>query len=248
MQTAESQWISGEPSVWLGSGEKEWKSTVTAALESARPEESPQWIDIEFRLLEGTLYGKDLDNLVTPILESARDGGWVERGFARLGTVTARKVAVTDSSAVGVAISPHADLPATKTERAGVLLETALPSLDEVTVKWALYENAIELYQRRPELRFPPQSPIAIDVRVTVNDSGRRKSIGALMKPCIDGLEPILGHPSNLLPEPRESLQRRLAPQDEMVLSLAVHVRGGPLNRVSVLISPAGQTSSGSQS
>jgi hypothetical protein len=58
------------------------------------------------------------------------------------------------------------------------------------------------------------------------------------MKPCIDGVEPLLGHPDNLLSEPRESPRRRLAPQDEMVLSLAFHVRGGDADAASVLILP----------
>ena len=58
------------------------------------------------------------------------------------------------------------------------------------------------------------------------------------MKPCIDGVEPLLGHPDNLLPEPRESPRRRLAPQDEMILTLAFQVRGGDADAVSVLILP----------
>jgi len=234
----ESLWIAGEPAVWLGSREKEWKHSVTSAFKAAPLSETPQSIDVEFRLLDKTLYRKDIDNLLTPILESARDGGWVERGFARLGSVTARKVVVADQSEVGAVVTPRANPPVLVSNRTGVLIEAILTGLDQDSVKWTLYERAFDLYQRRPDLRFPPQCSVSIDVRVAIDDAGRRKSIAALMKPCIDGLEPILGHPSNLPPEPRDTIQRPLAPQDEMVLSLAFHVRGETSNEVSVLISP----------
>lgn len=231
-------WIAGEAAVWLGSGEKEWKHKVTTAFEAAQPSSFPQWFDVEFRFLDDRLYRKDIDNLLTPVLESARDGGWVERGFAWLGSVTARKVVVTNPAEVGAVITPRVAPPFIDYNRVGVLIETALTQLDATTVKWALYDSAIDLYQRCPGLRFTPQSPISVEIHVTIDDTGRRKSIKDLLKPCIDGLEPILGHPDNLLPEPRQTLQRRLAPQDEMILSLTFHVRGGNSNKVSALISP----------
>jgi hypothetical protein len=56
----------------------------------------------------------------------------------------------------------------------GVLVETALPGLNEAAVKWTLYDQAFELYRSRPDLRFPPQSPMALDVRVTIADASRR--------------------------------------------------------------------------
>jgi hypothetical protein len=241
-QGIEALWISGEPAVWLGSGEKEWKHRVTTAFNAALPSEVPQWFDVEFRFLTDRLYRKDIDNLVTPILEAGRDGGWIERGFAWLGSVTSRKVTVVDSADVGVLITAHANPPALSQNRIGILIEADLPRMDETSVKWALYEKAFALFQRRPDLRFPPQTPVSVEIRVTINDDGKRKSIAALLKPCIDGLEPILGHPTNLLPERRESLQRRLAPQDEMILSLDFHVRGGPSTEVSALISPLSLT------
>jgi hypothetical protein len=198
-------------------------------------------LDVEFRFLEDRLYRKDIDNLLTPILESARDSGWVEKGFGWLGSVTARKVVVANPSQVGAVITPRVVPSLADCNRAGVFIEAALSQLDATTVKWALYDSAFDLYQRCPRLRFTPQSPISVEIHVTIDNAGRRKSIKDLLKPCIDGLEPILGHPDNLLPEPREVLQRRqrrLAPQDEMVLSLAFHVRGGDANKVSALISP----------
>jgi hypothetical protein len=231
-------WIAGEPAVWLGSGEKEWKQRVTAEFNAVPPSGFPKWIDVEFRFLEQRLYRKDIDNLLTPILESARDGGWIEKGFAQLGSVTARKVVVESLSDVGAVVTTRASPPLLAGNRTGVLVEAAPAQLDEAGVKWALYESPFDLYQRRPELRYPPQSSLSVEVRVTVRDPGRRKSIQALLKPCIDGLEPILGHPDNLLPEPRDVLQRRLAPQDEMILSLTFHVRGGTSNHVSAVISP----------
>jgi len=235
-QLEESVWIPGEPAVWVGSGEKQWKQKVTAALQESMPAEHPQWIHCELRLLEERLYEKDIDNMLTPLLASARDAGWVERGFARLGSVTARKVAVAGDSEVGANITAHANPAKVVDDKPGVLVETDLVKLDADAVKWALYEKAFQLFEGDPDLRFPPICPLSLDIRVTIDDEQRRKSIQAFLKPCIDGLEPILGHPDNLLPEPRAQLKRRLAPQDEMILSLDFHVRGGSSNRVSALI------------
>ena len=226
--------VAGEPAAWIGAGEKEWKQKLKSAFELAPLDESPACLDVEFRLLHERLYSKDIDNLLTPVLESARDAGWIEKGFAQLGNITARKTPVADKADVCVVVTPHANAPMWATSRTGVLIETALEGLDQDSVKWSLYESALALYESRPELRFPPQCPLALDVRVTIDDAGRRKSISTLMKPCIDGLEPILGHPSNLPPEPRGVMKRRLAPQDEMVLDLAFHVRGGVSNAVAV--------------
>lgn len=92
--SGESVWISGEPAAWIGSGEKEWKQKVTSAVENQAIESHPQWMDVEFRFLQDRLFVKDIDNLLTPILESSRDGGWIQRGFALLGAITARKVPV----------------------------------------------------------------------------------------------------------------------------------------------------------
>ncbi len=237
LDSIEQLWISGEPAVWLGSGEKEWKTRVRSILEKDIPEVPPQWMDFELRLPQEKLYRKDLDNLLTPLLESARDAGWTERGFKQLGSVTAYKVAVTDISKAGALVKWHPEPPHCNHQRAGILIEVPLTKLDADTVKWALYDKSYELFQLRPEVRFPPLCPMSIDILVTIDNAQQRKSIQALMKPCIDGLEPILGHPDNLLPEPREVISRRLAPQDEMVMSLNFHVWGGDSNRVAVLIS-----------
>lgn len=231
-------WVAGEPAVWLGSGEKEWKQRAAAALAQNLPTEKPQWIDVEFRLPQQKLFTKDIDNLLTPILESARDSGWVDRGFANLGSVTAQKVGVANAELAGAVVTPHTMPPTLAASRMGVVVEVPVTGFDVDTVKWALYDRSFSLFQRRPELRFPPQSPISMEIRVTVSNAGRRKSLQALMKPCIDGMEPLLGHPYNLLPEPRESLRRRLAPQDEMVLGLSFHVRGGESDEVSILLCP----------
>lgn len=238
-------WVAGEPAVWIGSGEKEWKAKLTAALQQTLPPVPPQWLEVELRLPEAKLYRKDFDNLLTPVLESARDAGWVERGFAFLGSVTGRKVGVTDEKLIGAVITPHADPPRLSTLRTGVLIEVPLPGLDAEAVKWTLYDISYDLFLRRPELRYPPQHPLSLEIRVTVNDASRRKSLQSLMKPCIDGMEPLLGHPFNLLPESRTNLKRPLAPQDEMVLSLAFHVRGGDADTVAVLISPSAASQQG---
>jgi hypothetical protein len=241
-------WVAGEPAVWLGSGEQEWKKKLVAELGQNMPERKPQWIDVEFRLPQHRLYKKDIDNLMTPVLESTRDAGWVDRGFANLGSVTARKIGVPDGALVGAQVTPYRDPPNLNFDRMGILIEAPLVGLDADAVKWTLYETSFALFKSRPELRYPPQHPMSMEIRVTISNATRRKSLQALVKPCVDGTEPIMGHPYNLLPEPREILKRRLAPQDEMILSLAFHVRGGESDTVAVLLRPAQPLAESSQS
>jgi hypothetical protein len=232
-------WVAGEPAVCVGAGEKEWKDLLVTRLGQNVPREKPQWIDVEFRMTQQWLYRRDIDNLLTPVLESARDAGWVDRGFANLGSVTARKIAVLDGGQVGAQITPYHESPILNFERMGILVEAPVMGLDDDAVKWTLYETSFALFKSRPELRYPPQYPMSMEIRITINNASRRKSLQALVKPCIDGTEPIMGHPYNLLPEARENLKRRLAPQDEMIVSLWFHVRGGELDTVAVLLRPA---------
>ncbi|MCA9040706.1 MAG: hypothetical protein KDA65_10195 [Planctomycetaceae bacterium] len=230
-------WIPGEAAVWIGAGEKEWKQKATAIFRERVLDDMPQWIDFDFRLPSDKLYRKDIDNILTPLLESARDAGWIQPAFQYLGAVTSRKSAASTPEEIGVLVTRKTGPPQLEKRGAGVLIETELTGLDENTVKYGLYEKAYELYQQHPELRFLPQTPLAMDIRVVVNDAGRRKSIHALLKPCIDGTEPILGHPKNQPPEPPH-LRPAFQPQDEMVRSLTFNVRGGPTTSVSVLICP----------
>ena len=172
--------VLGEPAAWIGAGEKEWKEKVTTALVGSPPAFKPQWLDVEFRFLDERMFVKDVDNLLTPILESARDAGWIKRGFAQLGSVTARKMCVNDAADVGVSIVPMCNPPALSHDRAGILLEAELPGLDAEAIKWTLYEKSLCIYQRRPEVRFPPLAPIALEIRVIVGNESRRKSLQAL--------------------------------------------------------------------
>lgn len=230
-------WVAGEPATWLGSGESEWKANVAGRLREIPVEESPQWIEIEFRFTEDRLYAKDIDNLITPILESACEAGWIQPGFNQLGSVSAQKVVANHPSSTGVQIIPHAMPPQLSELPHNVLVETGLKRLDETSVKWALYDQAFQMFSENPELRFESGVVLAMDIRVTINNSQRRKSLKALLKPCIDGVEPILGTPDGRLPVPRKELSGRyLAPQDEMVTILDFHVRGGDQNHVAVAI------------
>ncbi|MEZ6044254.1 MAG: hypothetical protein R3C11_01440 [Planctomycetaceae bacterium] len=228
-------WIPGEAAVMASSGEREWKQHALSIFKKHVPDTSPQWIDFDFRLPADKLYRKDIDNIVTPLLESARDAGWILPAFQYLGAVTSRKIAASTPEEIGVLVTPKIGPPPLSQRGEGVLIETELTRLDEKTVKCELYEKAYELYEQNPELRFPPRSPLAMDIRVSVNDDGRRKSIHALLKPCIDGTEPILGHPKDQQPQPPH-LRPTFQPQDEMVCSLTFDVRGGTSNSVSVLI------------
>jgi hypothetical protein len=145
---------------------------------------------------------------------------------------------VTEETEVGVSITAFTSSPQDVEDEKTVLIETDLNALDAESVKWSVYDRAYQIYEDDPTLRFPPLTALSLDVRVTIDDRRRRKSIEALLKPCIDGLEPILGHPDNVLPQPREQLKRNLAPQDEMILSLNFHVQGGSSNRIVARISP----------
>lgn len=231
-------WVAGEPAAWIGSGEKEWKAKVSAALSNRPLETAPGWLDFDFRFAEDRLFKKDIDNLITPVLEAVRDSGWVERGFSQLGSITARKSVVPDEGSAGVLIQPRWSSAELSEPSQGVCIACALGSMDADSVKWALYDEAFEMQRQQPEIRFAPGTHIAMDVRVTIDAAAPRKSILALIKPCIDGVEPVLGTPDGRLAVPRTQLDRPLAPQDEMVTQLSFHVRGGQRNCVSVFISP----------
>ncbi|MDC0284711.1 hypothetical protein OAK85_05085 [Mariniblastus sp.] len=240
VNSGQGVWVPGEPAAWLGSGEQEWKSNVASRLRKNPVEESPQWIEIEFRLTENRLYSKDIDNLITPVLESGREAGWIQQGFNQLGSVSARKVVAAHATLTGAQVIPHAMPPQLSDVSSDVLIETVLDRLDENSVKWALYDRAFQMFSENPDLRFGSGLVLAMDIRVTIDDSKRRKSLKALMKPCIDGVEPILGTPDGRLPVPRTELSRYLAPQDEMIAILDFHVRGGNQNHIAVAISVLG--------
>jgi hypothetical protein len=240
----EAVWVEGEPAVWVGAGEKEWKAKLNQYFKASPRNVEPACLRVEFRFTPDRIYRKDIDNLLTPVLESARDSGWLSRGFTNLGSVYAQKRVVTNNSEVGVQISSIEFAPQTIVTRNGILVEANIRGFDAESVKWAVYDQAYQLYTLRPELRFAPQTALRLDFRVTISDVERRKSIAALLKPSIDGLEPILGHPTNAPPLPRESLNRRLAPQDEMILELDYHIRGGNSNYISVSLSPLPDVSS----
>jgi hypothetical protein len=131
----------------------------------------------------------------------------------------------------GLILSKSTSLPEA-VELSGVLIETALSSKDEGAIKRTLYRRSAELYWSSPHLAFPPQQPLSLHVRVDIADPGPRKSIKDMLKPCIDGLEPIMSRPDGLQPFTLEQLDagewRTLAPQDEMVVELRMDVRGGP--------------------
>lgn len=230
-------WIPGEPAAWVSSGEKAWRETVVEHLTQSPVREKPSGLSVDFRLAPSQLFKKDIDNLITPVLSAARDAGWLVRGFSQLGCVTARKLGASSSEQIGVLVQPVLELRGPHKHRSGVLVETAVANLNQETIKWALYDEAFELYRQRPELRLAPQTMIKLDVTVTVENSAPRKSLQDLMKPCIDGLEPLLGHPMNLEPVPRDQLQRALAPQDEMVVEFTMIVRGGRSHRVETVMS-----------
>ncbi len=136
-------WLQGEPAVWLGSGESEWKRKLTTTLARLCRKKSRSGLMSNLDSLRKKLYAKDIDNLLTPVLESGRDAGWFDRGFANVGSVTAKKCGVADLEMAGVVISPRTLPPALATNRGGVLIEAPLVGLDADTVKWTLYEPGL---------------------------------------------------------------------------------------------------------
>ncbi|MDG2390649.1 MAG: hypothetical protein P8M30_15180 [Planctomycetaceae bacterium] len=174
-------WVPGEPAVWLGSGEQAWKSNVASRLRKNPVKELPQWIEIEFRFTENRLYSKDIDNLITPVLESGCESRWIQQGFNQLGSVSARKVVTNHVRSSGAQVIPHAMLPQLSDVSSGVVIETVLDRMDEKSVKWAIYDRAFQMFSENPELRFGPGLALAMDIRVTIDNSQRRKSLKALL-------------------------------------------------------------------
>jgi hypothetical protein len=226
-------WIPGQPRVWIGSG---WEAWVAQLIDRFGPWRGrrPESFDMVFVVDESRLLNVDLDNLITPVLDALRDADVIETGFQRVGTVHARKQTASDT---GVLV--RTGLPESVAPRAGVLIEVELESRSEDAVKRAVYQRAAEVYWSRPALAVPAQESIAVDVSVEL--TGRRKSIRDLLKPCIDGLEPILSCPDGRTPltldELAEGKWRTLAPQDEMIMELRMDVRGGPRDLLSAVVS-----------
>lgn len=142
----------------------------------------------------------DLDNLVRPVLAGLRDAGVFARGFPGLVALGASKVSSADT---GVTI--HLDAPVgwlPEAHRASGLLDvvsSVVPTDGDVDSKRAWREAVATAWT---------VEPVAHEVWVSAVLRTTR-SLEGLMKPIIDGLEPILGR------DPRGRLE--FVPNDHLV-------------------------------
>ena len=116
-----------------------------------------------------------------------------------------------------------------------IVVDAKLNKLDPLSVKLAIYEKASELWQSSPEIEFRVDKDVSLYMYVKIKDPGKRKSIKDLLKPCIDGLEPILGRSDNANPLPMNEIKgRRFSPRDERILDISMNVRGAVGNNITI--------------
>lgn len=142
----------------------------------------------------------DLDNLVRPVLAGLRDAGVFVRGFAGLDTLVASK-AFSENAGVTIWLDTPVDRPPTE-QPALALTEVesdVLPTEGNLESKHAWRDAVASMWT---------VEPVTNDVWIdAVVRSGR--SLEGLMKPIIDGLDPILGR------DPRGRLE--FVPNDHLV-------------------------------
>jgi hypothetical protein len=230
--------IQGEPSVGEVKTTNEWKKIIKDKIDIKQCNIKPESIDLQFFLSEQKFYDKDLDNMVRPALDALKDAKICKYAFRGLKEVTASKNK-SDNLEQGLKIKFN------DTERRGALnissrvkIEANINALDEYAVKWAIYEASLDYY--RENNRVYINVDLAVDIVVQLDHSNINKSIKELIKPSIDGLEPVLGRNDGLAPlEDKEGRYKwRLDPKDSRIVTLNIRIEPGVTNKINISIDP----------
>lgn len=180
--------------------ERRWREQVATAAAGQRVTRS---LVFDFRVESGRR-DLDLDNLVRPAVAGLRDAEVLARGFAGLDRIHATK-SIDDPPGLAVTLDPADE----------VLTWPPSPSPLEVHADW-IPNEASESRRRwndrvRDSYAGGPISGTAW-VEITVSDG---RSLVGVMKPVLDGLEPILGR------DPRGRADYR-SPNDHLVTHLRI--------------------------
>lgn len=166
--------VAGQPIGGEDAREHAWRDRIAMAAVGAGEHES---VHLHFRMAEPDRV--DLDNLVRPVLAGLRDADVFRRGYGNLRAVSAEK---TSERLAGVVMSLGRSAAAPKP--AFVTVTSAeLPHAEQPATRSAWRARVAEAYSG-PAI----SAHVYVDVAVSTP-----RSMEGLMKPIIDGLEPVLG-------------------------------------------------------
>lgn len=177
-------------------------------------------VGLDFRLREGRRV--DLDNLVRPAMAGLQDAGMFGRGYRSLELLVASKI-VDHREGLWVEVGDEV-VGSTAADRGRQLFSlaaSAIPREGDRASKVG-WRDAVRTGYAAP----PVDGPVWVDIVTRTTGS-----LVALMKPVIDGLEPLLGRDPRGRLEfvPNDHLVERLTMRRDLDLPAAVVVAAGPL-------------------
>lgn len=199
--------VAGTPIGGEDRREAAWRASV-AAVATADLVPGSRGVSLAFTLEPGRRV--DIDNLARPVLAGLRDAGWFARGFSTLDHLLVTKSAGTS---VGVAVDVVPGVLASASEPALQLALKGIVPGPGNREHLRLWRDAVASTWQKPALTGPINVEIEVDTR---------RSLVDLMKPIIDGLEPILGR------DPWGT--NEFSPLDDTIVRLMVRRRPGELS------------------
>jgi len=220
--------VQGQPVAWAGGDpEQLWRE----ALRAQNPAPSDEMLRIlgpsrelriTFQVRSDQVLGMpDLDNLMVPVVEELRDMGWFHRGYPSLYRRALRKGHTSACLGVRDQIRPEG-------EHSDRTYKVSIPGkmrANDVASSEAV-EDAVRAYMEEHGLH---QLPFGQAVSLLIGyEQTSPTSIVGMLKPTIDGLEPLLGRPASA------SSRSRFFPADERVVEVTATRVAGNLERVSL--------------
>lgn len=174
-------------------------------------------IGLHFRLRRGRRV--DLDNLVRPAVAGLQDAGVFSYGFRNLDLLVASKVQ-DDHEGLRVDVDAVAQ-PGPWSHAVLAVAALALPREDDRASKAAWRDTIRDCYAGSPV-----DGPVWVDMAARTTGS-----LVALMKPIIDGLEPLLGRDPRGRLEfvPNDHQVERLTVRRQLQLPVPLVLAAGPL-------------------
>lgn len=200
--------------------EAAWRATIAEAARAVGSPGSCPGIVLSFVIAPGRRV--DIDNLTRPVMAALRDAGWFKYAFAGLDRIVATK-AFGDDEGVTIAVEPGFRPPMAWSSSTLTVRHGAVPGSDHRDALRRWFEAVASFGHR------PVDGLVAVEV-----DAGTSLSLVGVMKPIIDGLEPVLGR------DPAGKSE--FAPLDDRVMRLVMQrtnegsglvVRVGPSSKES---------------
>lgn len=184
--------------------ERAWRDAVADALRDHAPTaEAHLGVALSF-VLHSDRVRLDLDNLVRPALDALRDSGAALRGFSNVDAVLATKSAGEEA---GLRVTIGKSGLVSSVDAPGAMLFTArsevIPRDGSADSKMQWRQAVAASWAALPI----PAGAVFVDIATS-----SELSLKDILKPVIDGLEPVLGR------DPRGRLE--FCPQDERVVWL----------------------------